>query len=163
MLDEGEDALGGAHRGRDAQQVEVLLIAGVVHAGHDVLHPEVLLGHLPDDDVVLIVAGDGDAHVGAGHAGGLQHEQLGAVAVAGHVLELGLQRGQARRAHLDDGHLVPQAQQRARHVGTGLATADDDRVHQASSWYSAAKARRAPSIMSMAVRVGQMHVRPCCE
>ena len=47
-----------------------------------------LLGDLADEDVVLVVAGDGDHEVGALDAGALEHPQLGRVAVLGGVLEL---------------------------------------------------------------------------
>ena len=160
VLDERQDRLGGAHRGRNAQQVEVLLVARVVHSCHHVLDPEVVAGHLPDDDVVLVVARDGDADIRAGHARGLEHEDLGAVPVPRDVLELALEGGEPRRAGLDDGHLVAHAQQRAAHVGPHLSPSDDDRVHQASSPSAVAKARRASDMRSIAVRVGHTVTSP---
>ena len=63
-------------------------VARVVDAGDDPLAAVLLLGHLADEDVVLVVAGDGDHQVGALDAGALEHPQLGRVAVLDGVLEL---------------------------------------------------------------------------
>ena len=139
----------------------MLLVARIIYAGHHVGHPEMVTGKLPDDDVVLVVTSDRDADIGPRRPGCLQHKQLGAVAAAGHVFELGLEGGEPAGAVLDDAHLMAHAQQRTRHVGAGLSTSNDDRVHQASSADSATKARRALSIISIAVRVGQIVVSPC--
>ena len=43
---------------RDPEQVEVLLVARVVHARDDLRHAVALAGELADDQVVLVVAGD---------------------------------------------------------------------------------------------------------
>src|SRR5215218_7853764 len=51
-----------------------------------------LLGHLADEDVVLVVAGDGDHQIGAHDAGALEHPELRGVAVLDGVLELLLDR-----------------------------------------------------------------------
>ena len=58
VLDETEDARGRAHRRRDAEQVEVRLVAGVVDARDHLGHAVLLLRELRDDEVVLVVAGE---------------------------------------------------------------------------------------------------------
>ena len=55
---------GRAHRRRDAEQVEVRLVARVVDARDHLRHAVLLLRELADDDVVLVVAGDREHEVG---------------------------------------------------------------------------------------------------
>ena len=88
VLDQAQDQVGGRDRGLDAEQLEVLQVPRVVDAGDDAVDQVLLLGHLADEHVVLVVAGDGDHHVGALDAGALEHPQLGRVAVLDGVLEL---------------------------------------------------------------------------
>ena len=83
-------------------------------------------------DVVLVVAGDRDDDVGrALDAGALEHEELGRVALVHLVLELGLEHVVARVALLDQRHLVPGADQRAREVRADLPAACDQEEHLA--------------------------------
>ena len=90
VLDQAQDQVGRGDRGLDAEQVEVLPVARVVDAGDDPVDEVLLARDLADEQVVLVVAGDRDEQVGALDAGALEHPQLGAVAVLGDVLELGL-------------------------------------------------------------------------
>ena len=80
MHDEIEHARGGAHGVFDAEEVEGGLVEGIVHPGDDLGHPELQLGDLGDDDVVFVVTGDRDHHVGPADAGLLEDPDLGAVA-----------------------------------------------------------------------------------
>ena len=60
VLDQPQDQVGRAHRRLDAQQLEVLAVARVVDPGDDPLAEVLLLRELADEEVVLVVAGDGD-------------------------------------------------------------------------------------------------------
>ena len=62
-------------------------------------------------------------------AGALEHEELGRVAADHLVLELGLELVEPVRLLLDQRHLVPGAEQRARQVRADLAAACDEDVH----------------------------------
>ena len=88
VLDQAQDQVGRRDRRLDAQQPEVVVVAGVVDARDDPVAQVLLLGDLADEDVVLVVAGDRDHEVGALDAGALEHPQLGRVAVLHRVLEL---------------------------------------------------------------------------
>ena len=56
LLDGGQDHAGRADDLVDAQVAEEPLVAGIVDARDGARHVEVVLGHLADDQVVLIVA-----------------------------------------------------------------------------------------------------------
>jgi hypothetical protein len=73
VLEQAQDQVGRRDRGLDAEQVEVLSVAGVVDAGNDLADVVLLARDLADQDVVLVVAGDGDHHVCALHPGPLEH------------------------------------------------------------------------------------------
>ena len=88
MLDQAQDQVGRAHRRLDAEQLEVLAVPRVVDAGDDPLAEVLLLRELADEEVVLVVAGDGDRQVGAVDARALEDPELGRVAVLDGVLEL---------------------------------------------------------------------------
>ncbi len=158
VLDEAEHVRGRADRLADPEQVEVLLVARIVDAG-DHLRDAVPLGrHLADDQVVLVVAGHGEQDLRRPRdPGPLEHVQLRGVAEQHLVLELVLQLVEAVRALLDQRHLVPHREQRARDVRAHLAAARDDRVHQART----AASRRTVSVSAeIAVCVGQIVRRP---
>ena len=57
VLDQGHQAARRRDRRRDPEQVEVRLVARVVHARDHLRHAVLLLRHLADDQVVLVVAG----------------------------------------------------------------------------------------------------------
>ena len=101
VLDQAQDQVGRRDRRLDAEQLEVLEVPRVVDAGDDPLAEVLLLGDLADQQVVLVVAGDGHHEVGALDAGALEHPQLGRVAVLDGVLEL-LLDGQVAAAVLLD-------------------------------------------------------------
>src|SRR5450756_2605732 len=131
--DEVQHRRGGAHRVLDAEQVEGGLVEGVVDPGHDLGHAELELGDLRDDDVVLVVAGDGDDHVGATDAGLLEDPDLGAVAE--HEGVFAEQVGDevvARLALLDEGDLVAKLHELSRGVQADLAAADDEHEHRSA-------------------------------
>ena len=104
-------------------------LRGVVDAGDDAVAEVLLLGHLADEHVVLVVAGDRDHEVGTLDAGALEHPQLGGVAVLGGVLELLLDREVAGAGGLDQRHLLVLGDQLTGEVAPDLPCADDDRVH----------------------------------
>ena len=130
VLDQPEDQVGGRHRGLDAQQLEVLQVARVVAARDHALHAVLLAGHLADEDVVLVVAGDCDHHVRPLDSRALEHPQLRPVPVLCRVLELLLHRGIAPGIVLDHRHLVAALDQLAREVPADLARTDDEHVHR---------------------------------
>ena len=131
--------------GRDAQQVEMRLVARVVHA-RDHLRDAVLLARdLADDHVVLVVAGEREHDVGRPRdPRPLEDEELGRVAALHLVLELVLERLEAVALLLDQRHLVAEPEQRAGDVRADLAAAGDDGVHQPTT-SSVAPARRPGS------------------
>src|SRR5829696_1783618 len=156
VLDEPEDQVGRGDRRLDAQQLEVREVARVVAAGDDPLAEVLLLGDLADEEVVLVVPGDGDDQVCALDARALEHPQLRRVAVLDRVLELLLDRQVAAPVLLDHRHLVAAFEQLAREVPADLARTGDDHVqtrHQASS--------AAFSSCSIAICVGQIVCTPC--
>ena len=69
LLDRAQDHPGRADQLVDAEVPEERLVLGVVDAGDRPRHVEVVLGHLADDEVVLVVAGHGGHDVGAVAAG----------------------------------------------------------------------------------------------
>ena len=112
------------------EQVEELVVAGVVDARDHALDAVALARDLADDDVVLVVPRHGHDELGALDAAALQHGKLGRVAVLRDVLELLLQQPVAGGRLLDHGHLVPHLDQLVREVATDLAAARDEDVHQ---------------------------------
>jgi len=105
VLDQPQDQVGGRHGGLDAQELEVIEVARVVDAGHDSVAAILLLGHLTDQDVVLVVSGHGDNEVGSLNACALEYPELGRVAVLSSVLELLLDDPIAPMVGLDQRHL----------------------------------------------------------
>ena len=98
VLDQAHDRRRRADRGRDPEQVEEVVVAGVVDARDHALDAVVLARDLAHDDVVLVVAGHGHDQLGTLDAAALEHHQLGRVAVLGDVLELLLEQAIASRA-----------------------------------------------------------------
>ena len=120
--------------GRDAEQVEVLLVPRIVDAGDDLRHAVLLARELADDDVVLVVARGGDEDVRRPRdAGLLEDEELGRVARLHPVLELLLEALEAVAPLLDERHLVAHRDEAAHEVRADLPAADDDDVHQAGA------------------------------
>ena len=108
VLDEPEDVRGRADGLRDPEQVEVLLVARIVDPGDDLGDAVALARELADDQVVLVVAGHGEDELRRpGDPGQLEHVELGRVAEQHLMLELLLELLEARRALLDQRHLVP--------------------------------------------------------
>ena len=87
VFDQAQDEIGRRHGGLDAEQLEVIHVAGVVHPRHDPFATVLLTRDLADEDVVLVVAGDRDDEVGALDPGPLEDPHLGRVAVLHRVLE----------------------------------------------------------------------------
>ena len=153
MLDQRHDRPGGRDGRRDAEQVEVRLVARVVDPGDHFRDAVLLAAELADHDVVLVVPGCGDEQVGrALDPGALEHEHLGRVAADHLVLELRLELVEAVGLLLDQRHLVAAAQQRAREVRADLATTRDQDVHQT---VAPSVARTASTSESIAAEVGQ--------
>ncbi len=69
LLDRAEDHPGRADQLVDAEVPEERLVLGVVDPGDRPRDVEVVLGHLADDEVVLVVAGDRGDDVGPVAAG----------------------------------------------------------------------------------------------
>ena len=69
LLDRAEDHPRRADQLVDAEVPEERLVLGVVDAGDRARHVEVVLGHLADDEVVLVVAGHRGDDVGPVAAG----------------------------------------------------------------------------------------------
>src|SRR5947209_10292168 len=156
VLDQAQDEVRGAHRGLDAQQLEVLQVPRVVDARDDPLDEVLLLGDLADEHVVLVVARHRDHQVGPLDPGPLEHPQLGRVAVLHGVLELLLDDQVAAPVALDERDLLALVDELAREVPAHLAAADDQDVHQAES-SERSSARRN---MSIACWVGEIVPSP---
>ena len=87
-----------ADRRRDPEQVEVRLVARVVHARDHLRHAVLLARDLADDQVVLVVAGEREHDVGRPRdARALEDVELGRVAALHLVLELVLERARSGR------------------------------------------------------------------
>ena len=69
LLDRAQDHPGRADELVDAEVAEERLVLGVVDPGDGPRHVEVVLGHLADDEVVLVVAGHRGHDVGPVAAG----------------------------------------------------------------------------------------------
>ena len=155
MLDEAEHVRGCADRLRDAEQVEVLLVAGVVDPRDHLRDAVALSRELADDQVVLIVAGDAENELRRPRdPGALEYVQLGRVAEQHLMLEFILQLLEAVRTLLDQRHLVSHGEQRPCDVRADLAAACDDRVHQAGA-SCRDSLRTAVASAEIAVWVGQ--------
>ncbi len=163
MLDEPEDARRRAQRLRDAEQVEVLLVARVVDARDRLAHAVGLLRDLGDHEVVLVVARHREQELGRPRdPGALEDGDLGRVAADHGRAELLLESREAIRSLLDQRHLVAEVEQRARHVRAHLAAARDDDVHQAGVALGVA-ARTVSRSPAIAVCVGQTMLIPRSE
>ena len=68
MLDTLEDDIGGVDRHIDAQLLEDDFVPGFADAGDGAGHVEAVLTHLAGHQVVLVLAGDGNQHIGAAGA-----------------------------------------------------------------------------------------------
>src|SRR5262249_9395483 len=148
------------HRRLDTEQLEVLQVPRVVAARDDPLDAVLLARHLADQDVVLVVAGDGDQHLAPLYACPLHHPELGAVAVLRLVLELLLDGGESPRVLPAQRDLVALGAQLATKVQADLAGPDDDHVHQPTSTGSLSP-MTAPSSISIAFCVGHTVDSPC--
>ena len=107
------------------------LVARVVHARDHLRNAVLLPRKLADDDVVLVVAGEGDDDVRRpAEAGLLEDEDLGRVAVDRAVLELLLEPLLARLLLLDEHELVAERKQRPGDAHPDLPSTHDDDEHQ---------------------------------
>ena len=88
LLDVRHDGRRGADGDVDFELAEDLLVLGIVDARDGAGDVEALLGDLAGDEVVFVVAGDGEQHVGARRAGLLEHGGLAAVALEHDVAQL---------------------------------------------------------------------------
>src|SRR6184192_3308927 len=94
VLDQAHDVRRRADRRRDAEQVEVRLVARIVDARDHLRDGVTLLRELADHEVVLVVAGHREDEIGrALDPGALEDEELRRVAAVDDVLELLLQCG----------------------------------------------------------------------
>ena len=79
LLDRAQDHPRRADQLVDAEMAEERLVLGVVDPGDRARHVEVVLGHLADDEVVLVVTGDRGDHIGPIAAGFAEVLALAAV------------------------------------------------------------------------------------
>ena len=152
VLDEAEEARRRAQRPVDAEQIEVLLVPRVVDACDHLRHLVAVLRDLGDHDVVLVVPGDREHDVGRpGDPGALEDVDLGRVTGEDHRPELGLELLEPVAPLLDQRHLVPHREERARDARADLPAACHDRVHQTTL----ASVERTTSVsVAIAVCVG---------
>ena len=163
VLDEAEDARRRADGLRDAEQVEVLLVARVVDAGDRLAYAIRLLRDLRDHEVVLVVAGDCQQELrGAADPGSLEDADLGRVAADHGRAELLFEAPEAVGSLLDERDLVAEVDERARHVRPHLPPARDDDVHQLDAAFGVA-ARTVSRSDEIAVCVGQTILIPRSE
>ena len=133
VLDDAQDAAGGAHRLVDRQAPEERLVLRVVDARDGARHVEAHLGHLARDQVVLVVAGDRRHDVGARHAGLRLVAPFAAVVGDHDAAQLVGDRPGAARVLLDHDDLVARGEQLLGQVVADVSAADDDHVHQPAS------------------------------
>ena len=164
VLDETEDARRRADGLRDAEQVEVLLVARVVDARDRLPYAVRLLRDLRDHEVVLVVSGHSEQQLRRTRdPGALEDGDLGRVAADHRRAELLLEprepvRRAARRAS-------PRGRGRASvrvDVRADLPSPCDDDVHQPVAALGVA-ARTVSSSDEIAVCVGQTMLIPRSE
>ncbi|MGH3428586.1 MAG: hypothetical protein ACREP9_03975, partial [Candidatus Dormibacteraceae bacterium] len=80
LLQQAKDDAGGADRVVDAEALENLLVAGIVDPCEHTLHVPKHFCHLAYDQVVLILAGHGNHHIGPGEPGLLLYADFTTVA-----------------------------------------------------------------------------------
>ena len=164
VLDEPEQPGRRADRLRDAEEIEVRLVAGVVDAGDHLRHLVPVLRDLGDDDVVLVVARHREHELRRPRdAGSLEDVDLGRVAGECRRAELGLELLEAITALLDQRHLVAHPEERARDARADLPSPRDDRVHrpQPPAPTGLASHERTTSVsVAIAVWVGHTVRRP---
>ena len=81
LLDHRREQMRGGDRDVDTPHLgEHPLVVGVVHAGHDTWHAELLLGEQRDHEVVLVVAGDRGHDVGVTGTDRLERGQFTGIA-----------------------------------------------------------------------------------
>src|SRR6478752_3241808 len=144
---------------RGADRVQPLLrvplgATGIHHARDHLGHPELLGGDLGDGEVRVVAVGGGDEDVGLFDARFDERVDLQAVAhgeAPAGVLPGGVHPGVEalvrQRILVQDRHLVPRGQHRARHRGPDAAGADDEYEGHWPGLYRAAPSRpgTAPS------------------
>ena len=163
VLDQPEDARRRTDRLRDAEQVEVLLVARVVDACDCLAHAIGLLRDLRDHEVVLVVARHSQEELGRPRdPGALEDGDLGGIAADDDRTELLLEPRETIWPLLDHRHLVAEVEQRPRHVRAHLPTTRDDDVHQAGVTLGVA-ARTVSRRPAIAVCVGQTMLIPRSE
>jgi hypothetical protein len=114
------------------EQVEMRLVARIVHTCDHLGNPVLLARELADHEVVLVVAGEGGDDVGRpGDPRALEHVDLRGIAQQHVMLELLLEPLEAVAPLLDQRHLVALVlEQHPREVGADLPAACDEDVHQ---------------------------------
>src|SRR5262249_18827502 len=132
VLDEPEDVRRRADGLVDPEELEQLLVARVVDARDRLADAVALLRDLGDDEIVLVVARDGEHELRGGADPGPPGDgDLRPVPTDAHRPELLLEPREAVRPLLDQRDLVSEVEQGPRHVRAHLPPTRDHDVHQA--------------------------------
>ena len=114
---------------RDPEQVEGLLVARIVDARDRLLDAVAVARDLADDDVVLVVARDGDDEAGAARCRSARARTARWRRRAGRRARTPPRASGSGRRSLDHGHLVAHLEQVLGEVAADLAAAGDQDVH----------------------------------
>src|SRR5581483_11184605 len=129
LLQEREKKVGGAHRGVDPQPVKNDPVSGVIDARDGSRHFELVFCHLADHEIVLVMTGDGDHHIGTFNSGRAERCSLRAVALKrGSVEDVDYVFGLGG-LFLDNQDFLTLAEKRFGEIVADLAGANDDDVH----------------------------------
>ena len=129
LLDRAQDHPRRADQLVDAEVLEQLLVLGVVDPGDGPRDVEVVLGHLADDEVVLVVAGHRRDDVRAVAAGLAEVLALAAVVRDHDRADLVGDLPRAVAVLFHEGHLVAGFDELLGEVVADLAPADDEYEH----------------------------------
>ena len=117
----------GGHRG-DAQALVDFGPAGIVDAGHHVLHMEGFARHAGGQDVGVVAAGDGGKGVGVFNVGLLERVLVKANAGDLAPAKTGAQAPEGPLVLVDDGHRVPGVLQGVGQGGAHTAATHDHKM-----------------------------------
>ncbi len=124
-----QDDIGAAHGDIYPQLLEDGLVLGVPDAGYGAADIELLLSHLAGDQVILVVAGNGDEDIRPAGAYLVQGGRLAAVAVDADAAHLVVDYLAVAGFLLHDGHFVPLVEQGFGQVVAYPAAPDDYDIH----------------------------------
>src|SRR4051812_21342936 len=144
LLDRAKDHAGRADDLVDAEVAEQLLVLRVVHPRDRARHVEVVFRHLADDEIVLVVAGDGRDDVRPVRPRLAEVLALAAVVRDHDGPDLVRDLRRARGILLEEDDLVARLDELFGEVEADLSSADDEHEHGQSSRESDCRPSPAP-------------------